>query len=151
MSTLIHFPEMVTGTQFLSLQDRLENHESLDEIIEKWTRQRDKHQAIEELQTAGVPAAAVLDRGEAFTGIQLQAWVGVLVELTHPDGVKYPYSRMPVRFSKTPAEVRTPGPLLGKHNEYLLGPLLGIPSQEKARLESSGVTATLSTDLHQGT
>ena len=49
-----------------------------------------------------------------------------------------------------PAEVSTPGPLLGGHNEQLLGELLGIPDHEITRLTSSGVTAALSTGLHQG-
>ena len=149
LSGVIEHGELVVDPRFRSLQNRLENHDLLDGMIGKWTRQRNNVQAMEELQAAGVPAGAVLDQGEAFTNVQSQARE-FLVELTHPDGVKYPYSRMPARFSKTPAEARTPGPLLGEHNEYLLGRLLGIPDHERARLESSGVTATLSTNLHPG-
>ena len=99
-----------------------------------------------ELQNAGVPAGAVLDQAEAYQSPQAVSR-DFLVELVHPDGILFPYSRTPSKFSKTPAEVRTPGPLLGEHNEYLLGTLLGISESEQQRLESSGVTATLSTDL----
>ena len=64
------------------------------------------------------------------------------------DSAKNRFAHTPTtRFSKTPAEVRTPGPLLGEHNEYLLGTLLVIPTPERERLESSGVTSTLFTDL----
>lgn len=145
---VIQLPALASDARFRNLSERLDNQDVLDSMIEDWTKARDNHQAMEELQAAGIPAAAVLDQDEAFTGVQSKAR-GFLVELTHPDGVSHPYSRTPARFSKTPANVRTPGPLLGEHNEYLLGMLLGIPGDGRESLESSGVTATLSTGLRR--
>ena len=146
LCVVLQNPEMASDSRFANGRGRVENHDALDSMIEQWTRQREKNQAMRELQKAGVPAGAVLDQAEAYRDAQAVSR-DFLVELTHPDGVIYPYSRTPARFSKTPAEVRTPGPLLGEHNEYLLGSLLGISAPERERLESSGVTATLSTDL----
>ena len=142
----LQYTGLADDPRFSSLQLRVENHDAIDDLINAWTRQMDKNQAMQELQNAGVPAGAVLDQAGAYQDAHAVSR-NFLVELTHPDGVSFPYSRSPALFSKTPAEVRTPGPLLGEHNEYLLGTLLGIPDQERQKLESSGVTATLSTDL----
>ena len=143
---VLQSPELAADPRFTNRPGRVENHDALDSAIGRWTMVREKNQAMTELQVAGVPAGAVLDQAEAYRDAQAVSR-DFLVELTHPDGVTFPYSRTPARFSKTPAEVRTPGPLLGEHNEYLLGTLLGIPAPERERLESSGVTATLFTDL----
>ena len=98
------------------------------------------------LQAAGVRAGAVLDQDEALTNPQARSR-GFLSVLAHPDGVHHPYIGTPAKFSLTPAGVRAPAPLLGEHNGYLLGELLGVPAEELGRLEADGVTATLSADL----
>jgi formyl-CoA transferase len=40
----------------------------------------------------------------------------------------------PWRFSKTPAGIRQPAPLLGQHNHYVLHELLGMSEEEIQRL-----------------
>ena len=45
----------------------------------------------------------------------------------------------PWRFSKTPASIRQPAPLLGQHNHYVLNELLGMSEEEIQRLEQEGV------------
>jgi crotonobetainyl-CoA:carnitine CoA-transferase CaiB-like acyl-CoA transferase len=46
-----------------------------------------------------------------------------------------------MHFSTTPGGVCEPAPLLGEHNNYVLGELLGIASEEIARLKEAGVVA----------
>jgi crotonobetainyl-CoA:carnitine CoA-transferase CaiB-like acyl-CoA transferase len=43
------------------------------------------------------------------------------------------------RLSATPGGVRQPAPLLGQHNDYVLGELLGLSQEEIARLTQAGV------------
>jgi benzylsuccinate CoA-transferase BbsF subunit len=40
----------------------------------------------------------------------------------------------PWKFSATPAKIERAGPLIGEHNEYVFGQLLGMPQQEIAQL-----------------
>ena len=88
----------------------------------------------------------VLDQEETLTNPQARSR-RFLATLTHPDGVQHPYIDTPAQFSRTPADVRAQGPMLGEHNGYILGELLGLPGEEQERLGISGVTATLFTDL----
>lgn len=137
-------PELADDPRFAGVLERRANHDALDEIIAEWTRGRSCNEAMEALQGAGVPSGAVLDNREALSNSHAKAR-GQLPRLTHPDGVSHPYINSPWQFSRTPQGVRTPAPILGEHNEYLLGEVLGMPDDERRRLESSQVTATFLT------
>ncbi len=137
-------PELFDDPRFAGVLERRRNHDVLDAIIEEWTSRRTNYEAMEQLQRAGVPSGAVLNNREALTNPHAEAR-GLLPWLTHPDGVSHPYINSPWQFSRTPQGVRAPAPILGEHNDYLLGEVLGMPSDELERLESSQVTATFLT------
>ncbi|MBM3139048.1 MAG: CoA transferase [Chloroflexi bacterium] len=136
--------ELASDARFATAAERRAHHDELDAIIGAWMAGRGKHEAMEALQQHGVPAGAVLDNAEALTQEHFRAR-GFFQTLPHPDGVEFPYMNGPWRFSRTPVGVREPAPLLGEDNEYVLGELLGLSAGEIAELESSGVTARLST------
>jgi crotonobetainyl-CoA:carnitine CoA-transferase CaiB-like acyl-CoA transferase len=45
---------------------------------------------------------------------------GMIVSLEHPEAGTVRSPNFPVKFSKTPADVSRPAPLLGQHNEEVL-------------------------------
>ncbi len=139
-------PDLAGDPRLAGNPGRRRDQDSIDQIIEEWTVRHERYQAMDLLQAAGVRAGAVLDQDEALTNPQARSR-GFLSVLAHPDGVHHPYIGTPAKFSLTPAGVRAPAPLLGEHNGYLLGELLGVPAEERGRLEADGVTATLSADL----
>jgi benzylsuccinate CoA-transferase BbsF subunit len=51
-------------------------------------------------------------------------------QITHPLLGTVQVDGVPVRFSRTPAAVRTPGPLLGEANDELFGALLGLCAED---------------------
>ena len=134
--------DLAKDPRFEGVAVRHRNQDSLDPIPGEWTSRQERYQAMGLLQAAGVPARSVLDQDEALTGPQAEHR-GFLANLTHPDNVQHPYINSPAQFSRTPAGVRTPGPLLGQHNSYILGELLGLSAEQLDSLEVSGVTATL--------
>ena len=64
---------------------------------------------------------------------------GFFVEVAHPVAGKFKYPSAPYQLSQTPWRVERPAPLLGQHNEYVLGQLLGLEREELARLEREKV------------
>ena len=138
--------DLAVDPRFRDGASRQLNQDALDPLIAAWTIEQERDGAMELLQAAGVPAGAILDQDEALTNPQAKAR-GFLTTVTHPDGVDHPYINTPAKFSRTPAGVRTQGPLLGEHNSFVLGELLGLPDDELQRLEASGITATFSTDV----
>ena len=60
------------------------------------------------------------------------------LESEHPKvGIEFLHG-IPWRLSDTPGRIRRPAPLLGEHNQYVFGELLGLPDAEIQRLVQSG-------------
>ncbi len=82
---------------------RKRNEDDLEAAIAAWTADQDRHELSDELITAGVIAAPVLEPDEVAQDADLQAR-GTIVPIDHPEAGHWPQAGNPVRFSRTPAE-----------------------------------------------
>ena len=64
---------------------------------------------------------------------------GVLQHVEHPVVGCRVVVRAPWRFSNDGVGIRNPAPLLGQHNDYVLGEVLGLPRDEIERLVAKEV------------
>ncbi|MBI2760703.1 MAG: CoA transferase [Chloroflexi bacterium] len=106
----------------------------IDAVIEAWTRQRDPWQVMDELQAAGVPAGAVQrsrDLAERDPQIRHR---GMRPKSTHALLGTLTVDGVPVGFSRTPAAIKRPGPMLGEANTEVFGEVLGLCDDEIERL-----------------
>ncbi|MHC4551119.1 MAG: CaiB/BaiF CoA transferase family protein [Planctomycetota bacterium] len=118
--------------------ERWRNQERLDEIVDRWTRERDPAELVEALQRAGVPSMRV-HTGESIASDPHVLERGVLTTVTHPKLGERFVVGAPWRFSGDGVGVRRAAPLLGEHNRYVLGEILGMPDEEIERLREEGV------------
>ena len=102
-----------------------------------WCRDRDVFEAAERLREAGVPAYAVQRPSDLYEDRQLDHR-GFFVTLDHPTMGPTPYDGPATIFSRTPAQLRTPAPCLGQHNEQVMRQLLGVDGAEYERLRVQG-------------
>jgi benzylsuccinate CoA-transferase BbsF subunit len=123
--------------RFADAPSRWRRQEELDQIISEWTRGRSASEATEALQKAGVAAMPLLD-GLSLSKDRHLRKRGMMVEVEHDALGKRVMMGAPWKYSKTPSEVR-PAPLLGEHNQYVLGDLLGMSREEVERLAEEGV------------
>jgi len=131
-------PSWNAGGKFDTLAARLEKVGELDALISTWTRQRTAQEITELMQAHGVAAMPVMNIEDQFLDPHLQERQAYL-EIEHPHvGIEWLYG-MPWLLGSTPGGIRTPAPLLGQHNEYILGELLGLPAGEIERLQSEQV------------
>ena len=108
----------------------------VNEIITEWTREHTKEEAMKIIGAAGVPAGAVLDTLELMNDpCSPSAASCRRCSTRHGDG-KMP--AWPVRFDGTPPELK-PSPLLGQHNDEVLGGWLGMGAQEVEALRAEGI------------
>ncbi|MGH6610296.1 MAG: CoA transferase, partial [Burkholderiaceae bacterium] len=89
---------------------------------------------------AGVPVGPVHSIGEALNHPQSRARK-MVVDLEHPRAGKTKAVGCPLHFSKTPATVKRPAPLLGEHTREVLREF-GYHDEEIDRWASEGVIAT---------
>ena len=124
--------------RFADRASRWANRRELDAIVAAWTRQRTPAQVVATLQAAGVAAMPVMNIADQFADPHLNAR-DTYVEIDHPHaGAEILYG-IPWLFSRTPGSVRRPAPLLGQHNTYVLGEILGRDDAEIRRLAADQV------------
>jgi len=132
-------PAWTREARFGDPLSRWEHQDEMRPYIEAWTASRSHRGAAEELLRAGVPAGPVLDPREVLLDAHFQARRYFEV-IEHPVVGKRVYPRqLAAHFSAMPAPSRRPPPLLGEHNEEVLGGLLGLSAEELARLEEEGL------------
>ena len=126
-------PEWAKESKFDTLGARLENVVELDSRVSDWTRQRTAQEITDLLQGHGIAAMPVMNIEDQFLDPHLQERQAYL-EVEHPHvGIEWLYG-MPWLLSDTPGGIRRPAPLLGEHNGYVFGELLGLATEEIERL-----------------
>jgi crotonobetainyl-CoA:carnitine CoA-transferase CaiB-like acyl-CoA transferase len=93
---------------------------------------------MEMLQREGVAAFPSLNNEEIFNDPHCRDHECFTL-VNHPEQGEMYVVSPPWKFSETPAKVTSAAPLLGEHNEYVFGELLGIPKDEISRLVTEKV------------
>jgi crotonobetainyl-CoA:carnitine CoA-transferase CaiB-like acyl-CoA transferase len=138
LSFAIGRPELERDPRFISAALRKQHEDELDAIISDWTSERDRWEAAEVLQRAGVAAMPTLTNQDIALDSHLRER-GFLVELEHPEVGKRIHAGVPWTMSKTPCKVRHPAPLLGADTDPILRSLLGFSTEKIESLRLNGV------------
>ncbi len=128
---LIEDPRSNNGTV------RSENRAFLDPIIERWLAALTRDEAVERLNTAGVPAGAVHTAEDIFACPQVAAR-GMLMPVHDPQIGDFTFARTPPHLSAAPELPAEPAPGLGQHTREILESLLGYSSREVDDLAKKG-------------
>lgn len=127
-------PDWATDSRFSSNAARVVNQDALDAKIEAWTADQDPYEVMFTLQEAGVPAGVVQNAGDKQRrDPQLHARA-FYPKIAHPELGVHAFEGMPVTASRTPATLRTPGPLLGEHAQAVYQELLGLSDEQFGEL-----------------
>jgi benzylsuccinate CoA-transferase BbsF subunit len=123
---------------YASPAGRRQSQDSLDAIIEAWTRPRDPNAVVAALQAAGVPATLVHIEDSIADDPHLAAR-GFFETVEHPSLGRRRVVGAPWRFGSGDVGIHRQAPLLGEHNEAVLGEILGLAPDEIDRLTREGV------------
>lgn len=116
--TLGH-PEWRDDPRFASNSARMENVDALAAAMNAVLVTRSNAEWIEALDAAGVPVGPVHTIEQALSHPQTLAR-GMVVDLEHPQAGSTKALGCPIHFSKTPARIDRPAPMLGEHSRELL-------------------------------
>lgn len=125
--------EWINDERFADAFSRWHHQEELDKLVGNWTQTRTHYEVMELLQKIGIAAMPSFNSEELYKDPHLRernCWVEVEHPLIGTQTVVAP----PWKFSQSKADVRSHGPLLGEHNQYVFGELLGLSSSEIERL-----------------
>jgi formyl-CoA transferase len=129
-------PELKEDERFKTAAARSRNGAALTEIIEGWTRNRDKREVMQAFAGRGIPCGAVLDTAEVLADPHLRER-GTIRELDHPTRGRFPAILSPLRLSDSPIDPSR-APLLGEHSDDILR-LAGYGADEIRELRARKV------------
>jgi crotonobetainyl-CoA:carnitine CoA-transferase CaiB-like acyl-CoA transferase len=116
---------------------RGERADEVNAMIADWTKRHTKHEAMEKIGAAGVPAGAVLDTLELYND-QTFEQRGIMQTIDHPANGAFKMPAWPVRFSGNPPPVK-PAPLLGQHTGDVLQSWLDLDEIAVGALRTGGI------------
>ena len=116
-----------------------EHREEVDAVVEAWTLPRDSREVMLLLQRHGIDAARVQNSWQIVRDDEQLASRQWFQEFTHLLGDRVGIDGMPFHLTRTPGQVRSPGPVYGADNDYVFGDLLGLRADEIAQLRSKDV------------
>lgn len=126
-------PDWAKDRMFADAAGRRQNRSELDRLVTEWTRQHTDYEVMEALQSAGVAAMPTFS-GRMIPRDSHVKERDILAEIEHPELGKRTVVGAPWRLSATPARIPRAAPLIGEHNQYVLGELLGMSHDEIDRL-----------------
>jgi benzylsuccinate CoA-transferase BbsF subunit len=133
-------PQWAKDRHFATVLARKQNEDELDTLVGEWTCRLTAHEVMTTMQAAGVPAGVVQTEEEVCEDPQLN-YRHHFWRLKHPVIGEHLYEEEAFRLSRTPAELKMPGPCLGEHNEYVCRKILGMSDEEFLELLSAGALA----------
>lgn len=124
--------------RFATADARRRHEDDLNELIANWTRDKEAHALMDELQQAGVHAGVVNTVRDLFEDPQI-AERRIWQTQDHPELGPLRYRMLSYQLSETPGSVRRAAPCLGEHNEAIFCDWLGLSHEEYGAFAAQGV------------
>ena len=128
----------IVRPEWASLDGRLADVDEVEAAVGAWTFELAAAEVAERLQEEGIEAVPVSDFADASADLQLRHREHY-VALDHPVIGPVEYERNGFRLSDAASGYPRPTPLLGEHEDYVLGEVLGLDEAERERLRADGV------------
>jgi CoA:oxalate CoA-transferase len=130
--------ELADDPRYAAGRSRAQRHQEVREIVERWLIGLKADDAAEQLRSAGIAAAVVVDVDSVLTSQQAAARQMVLT-LQDPAWGEIHVAGNPIKTSTSPNTATKPAPRLGEDTRRLLGDILGMSSADMDTLADAGV------------
>jgi formyl-CoA transferase len=121
---LIGREELIEDPRFATGDLRVRNEKELDAIIDEWTSQHDKREAMEKLIAVGAPSGAAFDTMELYNEPRFETR-GIMQTVHHHHNGDYKMVTWPVRIDRKTVRLKG-SPALGADSAEILHKWLGI-------------------------
>src|SRR5262249_22259643 len=132
-------PDLAAHARFAAARDRKARENELETLVSAWTRERDAHPLMAELQAHGIAAGVVQDARDLVVGDPHLRARGYWEVAEHPVVGAFAHEGVVARLSDTPGRVWQAAPTLGQHTNAILTDLLGLTDEQITRYATEGV------------
>ena len=133
-------PDWAKDERFDNTEGRLAHQDEIETNLSKWTQVQPPKTVMDTLLSEGVPAGVVQRSSDLQQDPQL-AHRRFFRNLDHQEMGTVPYPGHQFRIRGYDSGPRSPAPLLGQHNEYVLKELLGMTDEEMIEAVIAGAIA----------
>jgi len=131
-------PALASDRRFAERASRQTHARELDELLAAWTRTKNAGELGAQLREQGVAAFKSLNSIDLVSDEQL--WRrGFFQYVTDHKQQSIAIVGAPWRMSVTSPTIERAAPLLGEHNDYVFGTVLGLSAEERQRLAAQKV------------
>ncbi len=138
LMTAIGKEDMAIDPKYATNQDRVNNVEYIDKIIESWTKQYPIEEVQRILDEASVPVSPIYSIKDIINDAHYSAR-DMIQEIELEDGKKVKTPGIVPKLSETPGKIETNGPALGEHNEEIYKEFLDFSYEDFKRLKQGGI------------
>ena len=131
-------PDLADDPAYLGNLARRGRHDEIDTMISAWSADLEDRDAMERLQAHGVPAGMLSDDADPYFDPHLEAR-GFYREMEQAACGRHRYPGHVFQFAGKELRFESPPPLLGEHNDWVYGDLLGVPAAEIERQKELGL------------
>jgi len=125
--------------RFTTNANRLTHRDALDLLLDEIFQRHAADDLIARISAAGVPCGPINTIDRIVSDPQVQH-MATIQSVPHPEIPDLKLCGIPIRFSKTPAAIQSPPPLLGEHTDQVLTEL-GYSEKQIAELRRDGTVA----------
>ncbi|CAI6340218.1 unnamed protein product [Periconia digitata] len=140
LCTRIGKPEWSVDDRFKTNALRVQNRDTLEQLIERETQKKTTEEWLEILEGCGMPYAAINDIQNTLNHEHVLAR-DMVKEVEHSTCGPIKLVNTPVKYSESKPGIRMPPPTLGQHTDDILRETLSMDEGEISSLRDEGVIA----------
>lgn len=149
LCTILNATELLNNSKYTNEISRRDQYQEIDLIIEKYTKEYDKHKLTNILQEAGIPSGAIFDSSDS--NLNPHYWErGFLEKVDFPDDRKMGKRVLmgrPWKANKSDLKIHRPAPTFGDSNYDCIVNLLGYSQENYNNLVNDKITTTVPENL----
>jgi len=127
--------DLVDQDEFKDNYDRVKAHKEVKRIVEEWTEKKSVKEIVDFFLSKQIPCAPLYTVKDVVEDKHIAVARRMIREVEHPVAGKMKVVGSPINLSETPAEIRSPAPLLGEHTELVLKDILNLTEAQIAELK----------------
>ena len=122
LCTALGAEQLIEDPRFIDGPARRKHRDEMHQALSDYTRTRTTDEWVQHLNDAGVPAGPVYTLDQTFADPQIKH-MGLATPVEHPTRGRMELVGQPVRFHRTPWQLRSATPEMGEHTDAILGEL----------------------------
>jgi len=131
-------PELSQDERYATHTARGGVQKELDDLISAWTLTLDSATLEKLMEDHGIPSGRIYTPAEMLEDAHFKAREAIVTTM-HPTFGELKMQNVAPKLSKTPGNIRRPGPELGQHNSEIYGEVLAMTVEQMAELEAKGI------------